>query len=165
MHRSRRTRGSTARWHPQTARTRANERETPLNNRYRSENCFGRHRRQFTKSHRARLKQVRSSREWPAISILEKRFVPGDGTSRKEYLIQWKRGKKGATYRPSWQPSENANSALRTEYERRTAGKEEVDAPPNVRCEKVCERNSTNRVKTTTGSIALWTTSPQLLRQ
>lgn len=66
--------------------------------------------------------------EWPAVTILDARLVERNGESSKEYLIKWKRGQMGEMYSPTWEPCENANEALRADYESKT-GKKGVRGP------------------------------------
>lgn len=78
---------------------------------------------------------------WPAVAILEHRFVKRNRKLRKEYLIKWEQGEKGEFFTPTWQPCENANGALRAEYENRNADK--VGALTNANAET---RESTESV-------------------
>ncbi|KAM0714570.1 hypothetical protein Q7P37_009866 [Cladosporium fusiforme] len=80
-------------------------------------------------------------KEWPAVAILEHRFVKRNRKLRKEYLIKWEQGEKGELFAPTWQPCENANGALRAEYENKNTDK--VGALTNANAET---RESTESV-------------------
>lgn len=71
-------------------------------------------------------------KEWPAVAILGHRFVELNRRSKKEYLIEWERGEKGELFKPTWQPCENANEALRAEYENKTTEKKGVNRATNT---------------------------------